>query len=370
MKIDLQSISPENFMVHQHFIGEHEVFLVQPVFIGAKYSRETTVFRSSVWDSSGNLVSPSWRKFFNADESPTIEPLPEDISGGSIHEKIDGSTAIFSLFKNNLIMRTRGTVDASTQLNGHEFVFLAEKYNIKKVLEELNQTEGITVLFELTSPIQKIVISYGNSPELWLTGAIRHNDYSYLTQDELDVIAVKYGFIRPKRYSFKTIEEMRLAVDAFKGVEGVCFYYNGGQSIRKFKACEYLALHRMKSEISSQEKVIDVFIDWFMQFPLDADTGYQAFFQYLTNKFDFEIATMARGHASNICDGMKEVRRIMAALVKCAEECKSMTRKDAAARIIQAYSTTGRSSIIFKLLDNKVLCSDDWRKILYQVLKN
>ena len=50
----------------------------------------------------------------------------------------------------------------------------------------------------------------------------------------------------------------------------------------------------------SIDKMIDVYIDWFMdRHNLSHEpTGYVEFFEYLTEKFDFEIATMATGHAS------------------------------------------------------------------------
>jgi esterase/lipase len=148
-------------------------------------------------------------------------------------------------------------------------------------------------------------------------------------------------------------------------------YYNNDQNILKVKSAHYLYLHRAKSEISSIEKVIDVYMDWFItkRFVEHSDFSYTSFFAYLEEKFDYEIATMARGHASRICDAMKEVEKIMNALFKYAADCKDMSRKDAAMKIMQAYGSTGRSSIIFKLMDGKVIGTDDWKKILYQVLK-
>jgi hypothetical protein len=46
-----------------------------------------------------------------------------------------------------------------------------------------------------------------------------------------------------------------------------------------------------------------------------------------------------------------------------------MPRKFAAAEILQAHGSTGRSAIVFKVLDGKPITADDYKKILYQVLK-
>lgn len=367
MKIDLQSIDTESFMVHQHFIGEHECFLVQPQFIGAKWTKENDINRSALYDKEGNPVSLSFRKFFNWDERPDIYPAPNKLDGAKLMEKLDGSTLIFSRYKGNTVIRTRGTSDARKQENGHEIDYLIEKYSKFYQFLEAHDTTNVSYVFEWLSPTNRIVLNYGDEPDMVLIAVIFHNDYSMMTQEGVDTVATQLQLRRPKLYSYDSVEEMKQSVEALRDKEGLCVYYDNDQHIRKVKAAQYLYLHRAKSEISSVETVIDVYIDLFMT-KQDAVT-YTEFFEYLTNKFDYEIATMAQGHASRICDAMKEVKLIMNALTKCANDCKGLARKDAAAKILQAYGTTGRSSIVFKMLDGKPVVADDWRKLLYQVLK-
>ena len=234
---------------------------------------------------------------------------------------------------------------------------------------ELVDTTHTSYVFEWLSPSNRIVINYGDEPDMVLVAAISHNDYSYYTQTELNALATLYNLRRPRTFNYNSIAEMKQSIEVLRDQEGICVYYNKGQSIRKVKSAQYLFLHRAKSEISSIEKVIDVYIDYFMTATYPVAPTYPLFFQYLSTKFDFEIATMAQGHASRICDAMKEVNKIMAALINYASECKHLPRKDAAIRVLQAYGSTGRSSIIFKLLDNKTVGADDWKKLLYQVLK-
>jgi len=164
---------------------------------------------------------------------------------------------------------------------------------------------------------------------------------------------------------------MKTSVEALRDQEGLCVYYKEEQCIRKVKSAHYLYLHRAKSEISSIDKVIDVYIDWFMErHKISPEaTGYPDFFKYLTEKFDYEIATMAQGHASRICDAMKEVKKIMDALVLFSFRRINIPRKQAAAEILQAYGSTGRAAIVFKMLDAKYIGADDYKKLLYQVLK-
>jgi hypothetical protein len=372
MKIDLQSIDRESFMVHQHFVGEHECFLVQPIHIGATWNKENLIYRSSLWDKDGNPVSLSFKKFFNWDEKPDIFPAPSNLTGAKLMEKLDGSTLIFSRYKGQTVIRTRGTVDARKQANGHEIDYLLQKYPKFATMLEQADTYDQSFICEWLSPTNRIVLNYGDEPDMKLIAVINHVDYTLVSQSVLDVYAESWDLPRPRTFSYNSVEEMKSAVEVLQDQEGLCVYYGNEQQIRKVKAATYLFLHRAKSEISSVDKVIDVYIDWFMpRHTLSHEpTGYVEFFEYLTEKFDFEIATMAQGHSSRICDAMKEVHKIMTALFEFASARMNIPRNIAAKEVLQAYGSTGRSSIIFKMLDRKTIGANDWRKLLYQCLKD
>ena len=144
MKIDLEKIDLENFMVHPHFIGDHEVVLVQPVHIGARWRKDTMIFRSSVWDMEGNPVSLSFKKFFNYGEQPALAPIPPSLHGAELLEKLDGSTLLFSRYKGHTVIRTRGTVDARKQENGYEIDYLIQKYpKFMAYLESVQETPDV-----------------------------------------------------------------------------------------------------------------------------------------------------------------------------------------------------------------------------------
>jgi hypothetical protein len=368
MKIDLQSIDREKFMVHQHEVAGVEVSLVQPCHIGCEWDGKNDIFRSSVWDKDGNPVSLSFKKFFNWDEKPHIYPIPSNLSDAQLMEKLDGSTLIFSRWKKNTIIRTRGTVDARKQDNGSEIDLLTEKYGKFMAWFEAQDNTAHSYVFEWTSPQNKIVIDYGVEPDIVLTAIISHEDYSYATQESLDTFATIHQLRRPKRFSYDSIDEMKASVEAFKGMEGLCVYYNNGQSIRKVKGAQYLFLHRAKTDIASIEKVMDVYFDY--SDVLGHNASYQEFFDYITKVYDYEIAVMARGHISNIADGMKEVQEIISGFHVFVSKVKHLSRREAAEKILKAYGQTNRSSMVFKCLDSKPLINDDYKKLLYQILKN
>jgi hypothetical protein len=371
MKVDLNVLEGnDSFMVHPHMIANETVLLVQPTHLSVDWDKSNVIFRSSVWDISGNPVSLGFRKFVNLGEKPDLFPVPTSLHGAHLIEKTDGTCLLFSRWKGHTIIRTRGTTDARTQENGYEIDVLLAKYpDFVKMLETAD-TLPFTYIFEWTGS-NKIVINYGDEPDMILTGIVRHLDYSYETQATLDTFAEVMSLRRPRTYSYNSIEEMKQAVADFKGVEGICLYYNNDQDILKIKAAQYLYLHRAKSEISSVEKVMDVYLDmFFTQNNGQNPPTYQEFFSYLETTFDYEIACMARPNISNICDAMKEVQKILGGMFTFVGPLFKVSRKDAAQAILQAYGSTGRSAMLFKLLDRKPLVSEDYKKLLFQCLKS
>jgi len=363
MKINLDTIDREQFMVHQHLLNGEVLWLVQPNHIGAKFTQANKYFRSSLWNNDGELVSAGFPKFTNWGENPEHFPVPTSLKGTTIVEKVDGSLLVVSKYKKQYILRTRGTSDATVLNNGAELEIF--KQTILPHLTGDGDTWNISFLFEWVSPLQKIILNYGDQPDWYLVGVVHHSDYSLATQEGLDEWANNNGHLkRPVTYDFPSVQDLMLGVDEWKGKEGVCVYSNGGQTIHKVKSLWYLSLHRMKEALASFDKVVDV---WYTQ----GEPPYQEFEKNITNQFDFELWQQIRGEASRICDGSKDVQKIIEGMKVFVKDTllPMPTRKDQAQKVIASYGNTNRASFIFKLLDGKELGSEDRKKLLYQVLK-
>ena len=121
MKVDLQSIDLTQFYVNEHVLNGELVYLVIPRQIGCVWNKQNKIFRSSVWNSKGELISASFQKFVNFGENPEIFPVPISLKNCVVMEKLDGSTLIVSKYKGQYIIRTRGTIDAGRmEKNGFE----------------------------------------------------------------------------------------------------------------------------------------------------------------------------------------------------------------------------------------------------------
>jgi hypothetical protein len=363
MKINLQDIDTTQFMVHQHVVNGAVLWLVQPNHIGCKWTQTNKHFRSSLWDTDGELVSAGFPKFTNWGENPDNFPVPKSLVGTQVVEKLDGSLLIVSKYNGHYILRTRGTSDATKLDNGHELELFRSEVLPKLRFHE-KPTWDASMLFEWTSPVQKIILNYGEKPDWSLVGIVNHVDYSLWTQGALDLFAKDQGLNRPVSYTFPSVEQLLADVELWKGKEGVCVYSKDGQNIHKVKGAWYLALHRMKEALASFDKVVDV---WYSQ----GEPDYQTFEANIIAQFDWELWQQCRGDASRICDGAKEVAKIVEAFGNFVEKrLKPLpSRKEQAVETIKAYGDTNRASFIFKLLDGKQLSAEDRKKLMYQVLK-
>ena len=362
MKIDIQKVDLTQFMVHEHSLNGEIVYLIQPQHIGTKWTQDNKHMRSVVVNYAGEVISAGFPKFTNWGENPDHFPVPNSLKHCTVVEKLDGSLLIVSKYNGQYILRTRGTVDASTLANGHELEIF--KNTILSKLADNNDTWDYSVLFEWLSPINKIVLNYGDEPSWRLIGFINHINYSLAQQDMLDAMAKKYGFDRPPTYTFSSVEDLLKDVDQWRGKEGVVVYSKNDQMLHKVKGAWYLALHHMKSELSNIEKVIDVWLEQGMP-------DYQTFYNYIFTTFDYELAEQCRGMISNLCDGRKEVDKIIDHMHGFINgKVRNLTsRKEQALTILNSYGETNRSGYLFKILDNKPLEKDDYKKLMFQVLK-
>jgi hypothetical protein len=363
MKIDIEKVDLTQFMVHEHSLNGEIVYLIQPQHIGTKWTQDNKHMRSVVVNYAGEVISASFPKFTNWGENPDHFPVPNSLKNATIVEKLDGSTLIVSKYNGQYILRTRGTVDASKLANGFELELF--KSTILNKLQDNNDTWDYSIIWEWLSPINKIVLSYGDEPMWKLIGFINHINYSLAQQDMLDAMAKKYDLLRPEIYTFTDISDMLQIVDKWQNKEGVCLYSKNDQVIHKIKASKYLLLHHLKSELSSLEKVLDVWLEQGMP-------DYQTFYNYIFTTFDFELAEQIKGTISRICDAKKEVDLIVSGMNEFVNNrLKTLpTRKLQAEQVISAYGNTNRAAFLFKILDNRPLGKEEYKKLLFQVLKN
>ena len=367
MKINFQDYDLAEFLVKEgNFCGVPSKLII-PNHIGTKFTQTNKIFRSSVWDLCGNLLSASYFKFVNFGENPDNFPVPLSLDNTTIVDKIDGSACIIDVINDRISMRTRGVFDINGMENANDFHFCLDKY--PKIVTWLQANSNYSLITEITTPNLRIVIRYGDDPDFWLTGAINKDDYSLMPQAELNKLALELGLKRPSEYTFSSITDLLENVEKWVGKEGVCLYSSDGQSIWKVKSADYLVKHRLKDELGNFEKVVDFYAqEGFPQF-----SEFQARVAVLV---DWETATEIVGDISRCVDAYKEVSKIIDGMQKFVNDTLlpmgnpqvKADRAKIAKHVISAYGITNRATFIFKLLDSKPLEKDDKKKLLYQCL--
>jgi hypothetical protein len=365
MKIDLDTVDSSQFMVHEHSLNGEIVHLIQPQHIGTKWRQDNKHMRSVVVNYAGEVISAGFPKFTNWGENPDHFPVPNSLNHCTVVEKLDGSLLIVSKHNGKYILRTRGTVDASTMANGHELEIFKEKI-LMPLVEKMGhpgETWEFSILFEWVSPINKIVLNYGDEPDWYLVGMVWHSEYHISTQFMLDSFAKGHNLKRPPTYTFSGVEDLLKDVDQWRGKEGVVVYSKNDQMLHKVKAMDYLIKHRFKSE-ATLENTLDLYFNY-------DKPSYQEFASKLTETFDYECFEMVRGYASQVCDASKEVNKIVDGFKSFIDNQLKVlsTRKEQAQKVISSYSESNRSSMIFSLLDGKTLTTDQHKKLFWQVLK-
>jgi hypothetical protein len=346
----------EEFCVRDCVIANTECKLVFPIKHDIKWNDENKVFRSSIWTKDGELVSASWKKFTNLGEQLEFEPLDIDSNIEFIH-KLDGSTLIISKFKGELIVRTRGTHDSAILANGDEIPFLKEKYPLLFDNDTLN-SEQYSIICEWYSPRNVIVEREAEEPTLWLTGIIKHEDYSYVLQKDLDVFATDWKIERPIRYQFNSLSSMIESVSQWKKGEGIVIYGNDGQVLKKTKSDRYLLLHRVKSTLSNIKNLIEFYIDKEMP-------SCEGFSKIIETEFDYEIVIQLKGEIEKICEAGEKTKKYIDHILEVAHDIRMVeTRKEQALMIKRNFKDN--SSFVFSVLDGKIITKEQWTKLINQ----
>jgi RNA ligase len=202
----------------------------------SKWDEVTLQCRGLVTDTNGNIVARPFKKFFNMEEgnhTPTSE--------FDVYEKMDGSLIIVFWYAGGWVVASRGSFTSEQAL-------VASKIFFDKL--DHNFSIGITYLFEFTAKWNRIVVDYGDEDNLTLIGAIRTDDETEATYEQLEMIARGANCDVVKRYD--GIKDYSTLKGIIKdNQEGFVVRFSNGDRM-KIKGEEYLRLHKIMTEVSTK----------------------------------------------------------------------------------------------------------------------
>lgn len=232
----LNKMIEENYVsVRKHPTAELYIYNYTPK---AQYDRVwndvTLQCRGLILDGDMNVVSRTFKKFFNLEElqPEEIPNLPFDV-----YDKLDGSLAILYWVDNLPYIATRGSFESEQAIKGTEIFY--KKYS--HLIPTLDKTK--TYLFEIIYPSNKIVVDYGDMEDLILLTVI---DNKTGAEHNLEGTI---GFPIVKKYDglndytkLKALEE--------NNKEGFVIRFSNNFRM-KVKFAEYVRLHRIITQCSN-----------------------------------------------------------------------------------------------------------------------
>lgn len=335
-----------------------DCYLITPQ-IDAKWNKNNLFYRSLITDKEGNVLSSGFPKFFNYGEKPDCYPDPENFKDWRYEDKIDGSLLIADYVNETFSMRTRGTVSYVSQDNAKDFERLPEKY--PKVVHFLKENQHLSLLFEIVTPNNVIVVR-PQQIEFYLIGAINKNGMVVVSPNDLTDIWRKIGPIpTPQSYKFldtNSLSKISETIKNWKGKEGIVISYNNGQNRIKLKSYWYLFIHRVKSQLNSENNLIEYYVD--CEMPSGED-----FCKKIETEFDYEIAVQLKDQIEKICKAGELSKKYIDNILEMVHDIRKVeTRKEQAQMISRNYQEN--SSYAFSILDNKEITKQQWIKLLYR----
>ena len=204
-----------------------------------QYSRDwddvTLASRGLILDTQRDkVVARPWNKFFNHSENVTKIDMTDAVD---VLDKLDGSLGI--LYKDPegvWSIATRGSF-TSDQAD-HAMGVFYEKYC--DVVPHI--PDGVTYLFEIIYPENRIVVDYSDMDDLVFLGSVDIDTGVYSS-----VVPTWWTGPVAMRFDYATFADALNAPDR-KGMEG--YIVRSGNNIVKFKQQDYIELHRIVSGLS------------------------------------------------------------------------------------------------------------------------
>lgn len=352
MKITLPNDGEGFKITPQVFCGIDSLLIIPG--LDPAWNTDNLHLRSLIVSRRGKtILSCGFKKFFNEGEKVALYPPASNFNDLFAEAKCDGTLVIVDYCNKQFSMRTRGTASYTFQQNSKDFELLLEEH--PRVLDVVKENKEYSFLFELETPNNVIVIR-NDVVKFTFLGAISKNTLLYMSDEELNHCSALMGVPRPQKYNFGSVLDLSLLVKEWKGKEGVVVSYNNFQNKIKIKSDWYLFIHRVKSQLNSDNNLIDFYLEKNMP-------DYDIFYKIIETEFDFEIAVQLKNQLTLICNAGLAARKYINTIKDIVKDIRNVpTRKEQANMITRNFQEN--SSLAFSVLDEKELTKFQWTKLL------
>lgn len=203
------------------------------------WNQVTRNCRGLIVNGAGEVVARPWSKFFNygEHEQERGDLTPLDLSAPvEVTDKMDGSLGI--LYGDAIA--TRGSFISEQARHA------TEVYR-QKHASRWTPTPGLTYLFEIIYPENRIVLDYRGQDDLVLLGAVQIADGKRLGPDDLP----EWPGPRTITYAYPTLADA-LAAKPRPNAEGLVVRYLDTGLMVKIKQDDYVALHKLVTGLNER----------------------------------------------------------------------------------------------------------------------
>lgn len=195
--------------------------------------------RGLILDNYMNIVARPWKKFFNFGERPLLFSTDDPVEAT---DKKDGSLGI--LYQHPMTgdwkIATRGSFLSEQAI--HATDVWNNKYSHIAV-----PNDGLTVLFEIVYPSNRIVLDYGDTDDLILLGSVQ-NKYGWYYGPHETAGMINWPGPVTEVFEYRTLNDC--FKDYRENAEGLVI--RCGSEMVKLKQPDYVALHKLVTGLNER----------------------------------------------------------------------------------------------------------------------
>ena len=295
----------------------------------------TTQCRGLIHDGARKVVARPFRKFFNHGqaEAPQMDPTEPVV----VSDKLDGSLGILYPTPGGFAIATRGSFVGEQAV--HATALLRERY------PAFRPPAGLTMLYEVIYPANRIVLDYGELDDLVLLGAVDVETGRSVSLDH-PTLAESWDGPLARLFPHRTLVEA-LAHPPRKNAEGLVIHFTESDERVKLKQEDYVALHRIVTGLN--EKTV-----WEC---LRDGKPYTVLLEALPDEFHGWVGEVAERLTGAVVTLAGEVERTYSTIL--ADLPEGWTRKDYAMRAVKSPE---RAALFLKL-DGRSYAHDLWERV-------
>lgn len=295
----------------------------------------TRVTRGLIYNTdTRELLARPFPKFHNYGE-PEVGAIDLDAPIFGAWDKLDGSLGIqYARPDGRQAIATRGSFSSEQAIHATAW--------LQRTQWALHAAAGVTWLWEIIFPANRIVVDYGDRDELVYLGGIIHDSGSFITFRQT-----------PAPLQFATAEQMpartlRDALDrpARPGAEGLVVWLDATRAV-KIKQADYVALHRIVSNLTVKEVWRQLRAGTFNEFVVALPD---------------EFHTWAMETAEPLV-GKHEWTMLGARALLADVLTRGLTTRKAQALFITREVAPELRGLVFSLLDGKDIADAAWRMV-------